>query len=210
MFRGYHYFLVLSSVAMLFNLCLAGCGVLSKHKQTNQTDLQVNNTSLHTTENNQTTVNMTVLNEDVRRPSEVLRSEDPGTKSHNVYLEKQSSQFDTVHIPTNKINYEPVKLVFIRTEEDQNSTGGPYLTYLELLQQADKLGAHDIINVRIERTENCVKTVKKEPECKNVRFGSALAIRYTKPITLKDLESTTSCKSSNNVSEQQSTSNTKK
>jgi hypothetical protein len=144
----------------------------------------------------------------VRRPSEVLRSEDPGTKSHNVYLEKQSSQFDTVHIP-NEIDYEPVKLVFIRTEENKDSTGGPYLKYLELLQQADKLGAHDIVNVRIERTENCVKTVKKEPECKNVRFGSALAIRYTKPITLKALEPNTTCKSSNNVSEQQSTSNTK-
>ena len=120
-------------------------------------------------------------------PKTLLAGEDVGTKSHTVELIEGYGSFNQLHTATNQVNYEPLKLVFIRTEEDANSKDGPYLTYLELLQKADELGGHDIINVRIERTQNCTKTKKKEPECHNVRFGSALAIRYTSPVTLEDL-----------------------
>lgn len=143
-----------------------------------------------------------VASTQIEKPSNILTGEELGTKSHHVYLEEQSDLFDRVHIATDHIYYEPIKLIFIRTEEDADSAAGPYLTYLELLQKAEKLGAHDIINVRIERTENCVKTKRKEPECKNIRFGSALAVRYTNPLTPKDFEpSSTCCTSSTCCSE---------
>lgn len=119
----------------------------------------------------------------------LLAGEKEGTTSHKTYSEEGDNLFEKSHLVTQDMLYEPLKVVFSRSEEEPNGTGinGPYLTYLDLLKQASELGGHDIINVRIERIENCVKLKKSQPECKNVRYGSALAIRYIKPVVKGEL-----------------------
>ena len=96
--------------------------------------------------------------------------------------------YDTIHVPTYS-EYEILSLIFVTTEEYAD-IDVPYLTYLALLKKAQELGGHDIINVSIEESKNCTKTTngvgpysKNDTVCKIKRYASALAIRYTKPIT---------------------------
>lgn len=95
--------------------------------------------------------------------------------------------YDQINIPKYS-EYEVLGLVFASTEEYVD-IDRPYLTYLELLKKAEQLGGHAIVNVSIEESKNCeeLKTAvrpykKEEKACRIKRFGSALAIKYTKMI----------------------------
>ena len=81
------------------------------------------------------------------------------------------------------------RFLFTTTEEYDN-IDSPFMTYLSLLRKAHELGGHAIVNVSIEENKSCVKAEravgpyeKGENVCKYKRFGSALAVKYTKPIT---------------------------
>ncbi|MBQ8038105.1 MAG: hypothetical protein IJ268_14040 [Proteobacteria bacterium] len=96
-------------------------------------------------------------------------------------------EYDNIHIPP-YVEYEPISLIFTTTEEYDN-IDSPFMTYLSLLRKAHELGGHAIVNVSIEENKSCVKTErsvgpydKDEIVCKYNRFGSALAVKYTKPI----------------------------
>ena len=98
-----------------------------------------------------------------------------------------TGSFDNIHVPAYS-EYEVLSLVFATTEEYAD-IDMPYLTYLALLKKAQEIGGHDIVNVSIEESKNCYKLSsgvgpysRDDTACKVKRFGSALAIRYTKPI----------------------------
>ena len=108
------------------------------------------------------------------------------TSKHSARLIK--GEYDNIHIPA-YIEYEPISLIFTTTEEYDN-IDSPFLTYLSLLRKAHELGGHAIVNVSIEENKSCVKTEssvgpyeKGDTVCKYRRFGAALAVKYTKPIT---------------------------
>lgn len=107
------------------------------------------------------------------------------TNKHSARLIQ--GEFDNIHIPP-YIEYEPISLIFTTTEEYDN-IDSPYMTYLSLLRKAHEIGGHAIVNVSIEENKSCVKTErsvgpyeKGETVCKYMRFGAALAVKYTKPI----------------------------
>lgn len=98
-----------------------------------------------------------------------------------------TGSYDQIHIPMCS-EYEILGPVFATTEE-YIDIKSPYMTYLELLNQAAKLGGHAIVNVSIEESKNCIELKKdegpykkEEKACRTKRFGHALAIKYTKPI----------------------------
>ena len=96
--------------------------------------------------------------------------------------------YEQVHILPYS-DYEVLGMVFVTTKEYEKNDR-PYLTYLELLKKASELGGHAIVNVSIEESRNCYKLdhdvfpyKTDETACEINRFGSALAIKYTKTIT---------------------------
>ena len=108
------------------------------------------------------------------------------TSKHSARLVK--GEYDNIHIPA-YTEYEPISLVFTTTEEYDN-IDSPFMTYLSLLRKAQEVGGHAIVNVSIEENQSCVKTErsvgpyeKGDTVCKYRRFGAALAVKYTKPIT---------------------------
>ena len=79
-------------------------------------------------------------------------------------------------------DFEPVKLVFASTTVD--STSGAFMTYDALMKEAAQAGAHAIINVVIEDVKVCERDNSSfNTVCQTTRYGSALAIKYTKPLT---------------------------
>ncbi len=101
-----------------------------------------------------------------------------------------TGSYDQIHISP-YAEYEPLQLVFVTTEEYEN-IDSPFLTYLALLRKANELGGHAIVNVSIEESRNCEKITrtippykKDETVCRIKRFGSALAIKYTKIIDIE-------------------------
>ena len=98
-----------------------------------------------------------------------------------------TGSYDQVHIPYYS-EYEPIGVVFATTEEYEN-IDSPFLTYLALMKKASDLGGHAIVNVAIEESRNCQKLSrdvppyrKDEVACRVKRYGTALAIKYTKNI----------------------------
>lgn len=98
-----------------------------------------------------------------------------------------TGSYDQIHIPAYS-EYEILGPVFATTEE-YIDIKAPYMTYLQLLSEAAKLGGHAIVNVSIEESKNCIELTRdegpykeKEKACRTKRFGHALAIKYTKPI----------------------------
>ncbi len=80
-------------------------------------------------------------------------------------------------------DFEPVKLVFASTTVD--SASGAFMTYDALMKEAAQAGAHAIINVVIEDVKVCERNNSNyNTTCQTTRYGSALAIRYTKPLTI--------------------------
>ena len=84
-------------------------------------------------------------------------------------------------------DFEPVQLVFAEVTGDSQS--GAFMTYDALLKEAARVGAHAIINVVIEDVVTCAGTSRFNAACETTRYGSALAIRYTKPLTYGHLVS---------------------
>ncbi len=90
--------------------------------------------------------------------------------------------FEEVQIPAK--DFEPVQLVFAETiVNDANS--GAFMTYDALLREAAKVNAHAIVNVVIEDVTVCEISNNRNKVCSTTRYGSGLAIRYTKPLTLE-------------------------
>lgn len=89
----------------------------------------------------------------------------------------EAGEYATAPIPLK--DYEPISLVFAKTDLKATGKNSPALLYHELMVKAHELGAHDIINVKIESVTNCEKNEDKN-SCKTTRYGSALAIKYTK------------------------------
>lgn len=84
-------------------------------------------------------------------------------------------------------DFEPVQLVFAEVTGDSQS--GAFMTYDALLKEAARVGAHAIINIVIEDVVSCTGTSRFNSACETTRYGSALAIRYTKPLTYGHLVS---------------------
>ncbi len=98
-------------------------------------------------------------------------------------------------------DYEPVQIVIYKSQITtsaksnafSNSTAdikGSGIVYSHLMEEAQKVNAHAIINVRIERERICDATVAgihgiqiSSKECLVEITGTALAIRYTNLIT---------------------------
>ena len=119
-------------------------------------------------------------------PPQIMPTDQSTANKHSARL--VTGEFDNAHIPP-YIEYEPISLVFTTTEEYEN-IDSPFMTYLSLLRKAHELGGHAIVNVSIEENKSCVKTVrpvgpydKGDVVCQYRRFGAALAVKYTKPIT---------------------------
>lgn len=117
---------------------------------------------------------------------QVMPTTQTTTSKHSASLIK--GEYDNIHIPA-YTEYEPISLIFTTTEEYDN-IDSPFMTYLSLLRKAHELGGHAIVNVSIEENKSCVKTErsvgpyeKGDTVCKYRRFGAALAVKYTKPIT---------------------------
>ncbi len=91
----------------------------------------------------------------------------------------EAGEYATAPLPLK--DYEPISLVFAKSTFNAESKNSPALLYHELMVKAHALGAHDIINVKIEAVTNCEKDGDKN-SCTVTRYGSALAIKYTKAI----------------------------
>jgi len=79
-------------------------------------------------------------------------------------------------------DYEPQGIIIVKSEEKVSSVGGmtgSKITYEMLMNEAKKLNADDVINVRID-----VKRVSNGNETVFVYTATALAIKYT---TAKDV-----------------------
>ncbi len=108
------------------------------------------------------------------------------TSASNAHSSKLiTGSFDQVHVPY-YTEYEPIQIVFATTEEFE-TIDTPFLTYLALMKKASELGAHGIVNVAIEESRNCTKLTRDTPPykendtaCRVKRFGTALAVKYTK------------------------------
>lgn len=85
-------------------------------------------------------------------------------------------------------DYEGVQMVFAETLVGDTTNAN--MTYNALLKEAAKVGAHDIINVVIEDVQICegeASFFSRSSSCTTTRYGSALAIRYTKPLSVYEL-----------------------
>ena len=105
----------------------------------------------------------------------------PACGGHKVRVKAavEAGEYATAPLPLK--DYEPLSLVFAKSTFNAESKNSPALLYHELMVKAHALGAHDIINVKIEAVTNCEKDGDKN-SCTVTRYGSALAIKYTKAI----------------------------
>ena len=90
---------------------------------------------------------------------------------------------ETALIPVK--DFEPLGFVFTTTSFRIDSRGGitgNVFSYQDLLREAQKLGAHDIINVTIDRQTSFVGKGKSRVQVETWR-GSALAVKYTDVVT---------------------------
>jgi len=92
-------------------------------------------------------------------------------------------------------DFEPVGLVFTEVQFQANSKGkieGQIFTYQALLQEAQKIGAHAIVNVSIDRMIQS-NTSESDFYSNSTReetwYGSALAIKYTGAIAQANIAS---------------------
>ncbi len=88
----------------------------------------------------------------------------------------EAGSYATAALPLK--DYEPLSLVFSKATLNAASKNGPAMIYHDLMVKAHALGAHDIINVKIEAVTNCEKDDDKST-CTVTRYGSDLAIKYT-------------------------------
>jgi hypothetical protein len=85
-------------------------------------------------------------------------------------------------------DFVSVGLVFTESQFETTEAGGfdgRTFTYQALLKEAQKLGAHAIINVTIDRLVENITTIQGDVTGRGRReswLGSALAIKYTDPL----------------------------
>ena len=102
-----------------------------------------------------------------------------GGRQVRVKAAVEAGEYATAPLPLK--DYEPLSLVFAKGTFNAESKNSPAMIYHDLMVKAHALGAHDIINVKIEAVTNCEKDDDKS-NCTVTRYGSALAIKYTKVI----------------------------
>lgn len=119
--------------------------------------------------------------------------------SNTIVSQKHLTKTDYASIPMK--DYEPVQIVTYKTTvkttkqsslfsaPSNAAVEGSAIVYSYLIEEARKLNAHGIINVRVETERTCDDTIagsygneKSDKECILEIIGTALAIRYTTAI----------------------------
>ena len=97
----------------------------------------------------------------------------------------ERGEFEEVYAPSK--DYTSLGLVF--TENEIKNNKGKVFTYVELLKEAQKLGADDIINVVVDVQYEGTRLGLFWLNRQETWYGSALAIKYTDTLYEEKVES---------------------